>query len=173
MKERSSWWYKRCSRCSTHQNHREEQRGREQSCSARLLQRRLGWARRVGMRLESERCGEEGWRQMSRMAGCAQREGPRVEGSGPWIGPMAVNACLTWPRPTLWIGSSLLPNSSMIRLSNSGSKTATDSLNEPSEARLQRSFRCTFFSSLACCKPRSDVTTGLKRNSSRSRQYSS
>ena len=51
----------------------------------------------------------------------------------------------------------------MISFSRSGSNTLAASESEPSEARGQPSFFCTLANSLACCKPRSEVTIGLNK----------
>ena len=59
----------------------------------------------------------------------------------------------------------------MISLSRSGSKTVAASEKDPSEVRGQPSFFCTFPNSLACYRPRSDVTTGLKSYRRISVQY--
>jgi hypothetical protein len=68
-------------------------------------------------------------------------------------------------------GFSSAPSSSTISCSRLGSNTATDSDSEPSAAREQPNRFCTLANSLACCKPRSDVTIGLNKYNRISRQY--
>jgi hypothetical protein len=68
-------------------------------------------------------------------------------------------------------GFNSAPNSSTISRSRSGSNTVTDSESEPSAARGHPSRFCTLANSLACCKPRNEVTIGLNKYNRISKQY--
>ena len=75
----------------------------------------------------------------------------------------SLRLAVTLRRGSRFNGSSSAPNSATISFNLSGLNTLAASENEPSDVRGQPSFFWTLANSLACCKPRSDVTTGLNR----------